>query len=66
MSNTPIARHFARLRELLAGDLADKLEREYKADARAYERESRQRTRRRQAQQRMAREGGQREQGNDN
>lgn len=59
MKDTPISRHFARLRELLAGDLVDSLEREYKSDTRAYERKSRERTRQRQAKQRMAREGRQ-------
>jgi hypothetical protein len=54
-----IHKHFARLRSLLSKAEVDRLEREYKADAAADSRESRQRQRRRQAQQRLAREGGQ-------
>lgn len=53
---TPIARHFARLREILSKAQVDALEAEYLTDKRAYDRKSRDRTRLRQLKQRMARE----------
>lgn len=50
-----IQKHFARLRELLPANDVTRLEKQYKTDAAADSRASRQRQRLRQAQQRLAR-----------
>lgn len=55
MADTPIARHFARLRLLLSLQVVAKLEDDYRDDVRQYERDSRQRTKARQAARRAAR-----------